>query len=99
MRVLEYADVGHEQLAVVRGQADAERITTDVDVADDGRKVVRLRNLALGIDTGLNFGNVDNVNLEAALIHDIEVPPIPRQCHVAGEGALETQLRYREDIE
>ena len=45
MRVLEHADVGHEEPALVSRQPDAERIAADAHLSDDGGEVVRLGDL------------------------------------------------------
>ncbi len=72
VRVLEHADVGHKQRAVVRRQRDAKRIAADFDAADHGGEVVRLGDPSLRIEPGLDLRHVDHVDLEGALIHDVE---------------------------
>ena len=73
MRVLEHADVRDQQPAIVRRQRDAKRITPDLRVTDHGREIVRFDDPPLRIEPGLDFGDVDHMNLEAALVDDEEM--------------------------
>ena len=54
---------------------------------------------SLRIDAGLDPGDVDHVNLKAALVDDVQIAPVAGKHHVAREGALEMQLRRRHHIE
>ncbi len=89
VRVLEDADVAHEQGAVIRGERDAIGIPTDLHPGDDGREVVRLVDETTRGGSDGDLRGIDHVHQEACLVDDVQEATVAGQRHVAGEGALE----------
>ena len=93
MRVLEDPHVGDEQRAAVGRERDPVRITARLHRAHHRGKVVRLAHQVLAGGAGGDLRGVDHEDVEAALVHDVEVPAILAERHVAREGPLETAGR------